>query len=274
MASDNITVEMLEEVGMAIANADGGDYTEDWKRYDKLAVAALAVQPREGGGGLRALVEKWRAEAEIDAAYVTGAAKARFTCADELERALSEDAGPDRGLRAPCGGGAASSAPALPLVPSEEAIKAAEGAIENAFYENIETEGFVNEARDALRAAYRIDAKPATPPLSHVGPGLCALVDRWRERAAGHGSFMSDDTACLRAVADELEALLDAAPNSSKISNGWKLVPIEPTEAMQKRGAMERAMTMQRFQTAEMGARQIYRAMLSAAPVPPSQGEG
>jgi len=63
--------------------------------------AALAVQPREGGGELRALVEKWRKQA-ADHEYVTGH-RGGFdpqppiylrSCADELERALSTSSAP------------------------------------------------------------------------------------------------------------------------------------------------------------------------------------
>ncbi len=45
------------------------------------------------------------------------------------------------------------------------------------------------------------------------------------------------------------------------------VVPVEPTEAMLDKGAMQIAMNHQRVQTAKRAAEHVYRAMLAARPV-------
>ena len=62
----------------------------------------------------------------------------------------------------------------------------------------------------------------------------------------------------LRALADRMEA----KPISAAIPDGWKLVPIEPTESMMD--AYRYAFTSKdRFDGAN-----VYKAMLTAAPAP------
>lgn len=108
-------------------------------------------------------------------------------------------------------------------------------------------------------------------------------VRDWNERAAPHPAEQDAREAVARVVEDaaregirnycldrtdftaapfvrRILALTQAAPD------GWRLVPVEPTEAMIEAG---RVVGSLRFANR---ASDTYRAMLSASPAPPAQG--
>lgn len=66
----------------------------------------------------------------------------------------------------------------------------------------------------------------------------------------------------------------EACRAATPAPEGMRLVPVEPTEEMLDKGAMEIAMNMQRVMTAERKAEHVYRAMLAASPVPPAPATG
>ena len=151
MASDpNITAEMIEAAALAIADliekrhGGGLNMMGDARREEAKAAlsAAFSVQPREGGGEWVGDKEYWEAPA----------APVEPT----------------------------STPPALPLEPSEEAITAA--MMEWLAYEPDAADdiAFRDQAKDGLRAAYAIDARPAAPVPPSQGEGweLCIECGR------------------------------------------------------------------------------------------------
>ncbi|MDR3547041.1 MAG: DUF551 domain-containing protein [Candidatus Pacebacteria bacterium] len=110
--------------------------------------AALEINPLAGS---------WFAAQEV--------ARAAITAYLEYDRNSSEDAGPsDRGLRTPCGGGAASSAPA----PTPETREPSEEAVVRLMSCGVAWRDTA-KVIDALRAAYAIDFPSAPKAPSAEG---------------------------------------------------------------------------------------------------------
>lgn len=98
-----------------------------------------------------------------------------------------------------------------------------------------------------------------TPPAASAPDGLAAAVNRLLDSDGSRGTF----SAIRRGDAlAEVEGLLAAAP-ATGVPDGWKMVPIEPTQCMID--AHTEGMV-------SGGATRAYRDMLAAAPEPGGDG--
>ena len=90
-------------------------------------------------------------------------------------------------------------------------------------------------------------------------------------------AVMADAANALDAYDKTMQRIAEAPSPTPPAGDGWRMVPVEPTEAMQEAGGQSIA-----HPSAYMGgagpmrrrlAAQYYRAMLAAAPPPVSKGE-
>ena len=109
---------------------------------------------------------------------------------------------------------------------------------------------------------------PTTPALDRALANLQAAVDDVQHHRGS--TWFNADTDHAISI-DDVRLVLNALTQASaaKVPEGWKLVPIEPTEAMLM-GASEVAITAARNSTTTFPAadetRHIWSAMLAATP--------
>lgn len=151
------------------------------------------------------------------------------------------------------------------------------------FRKGVKLETFINAARrwfDRASAAYAMETytlsngalprhgKPlsdAMPPVSPVRPKM--LVDNdWlrRKNEEGPDLYGEPDTPSQPIQTSDLP------PHPTGCAEGWRMVPVEPTEEVIK--AVEFAIYRYsdcNVRDAERGAPHAYRAMIQAAPQPP-----
>lgn len=136
-----------------------------------------------------------------------------------------------------------------------------------------------------FRKAY--DALIALKAIQPTGEARELIADIKRRRQRYNDSY-TDEGIFLDRLADALERQSPTPqPQQDAGSGGWKLVPVEPTEAMLKaswfqdwlnEGASEKeveALFQERWADERDDIMRSYRAMLAAAPQPePSEPEG
>ncbi|HGW4420722.1 TPA: hypothetical protein ACNIEI_001715 [Pseudomonas aeruginosa] len=137
--------------------------------------------------------------------------------------------------------------------------------------------GYFDGCADAYKSAslsdvlqLRADCDSALARVAELeacgAPALLAAADYFAERAKGP----SPGWVTLSAVAKELRVRADKAPVAQaqhSVPEGWKLVPIEPTQAQLSAGQTAWLADPMRRSTT------LYRAMLAAAPQPVAEGE-
>lgn len=109
--------------------------------------------------------------------------------------------------------------------------------------------------------------------MSEQTPTPADMARQLRKQEDFLGKLLSGDalrqTRYTRVVMLEAAAMLDALSaqpgQPAAVPEGWKLVPVEPTEDMEAAGWIDKE---------DVCPCDIYRAMLSAAPPAPVQGDG
>lgn len=121
-----------------------------------------------------------------------------------------------------------------------------------------------------MRVAQLRAAPPAAPSMQEQNNKTLDLniTKEWFEkRAALEGDLEIGAgrklTACIDPTPEELAELYRIA---HRIPEGWQLVPVEPTEKMEKAGRKEAADCDDTYGSSLFSAAEIYRAMLAAAP--------
>lgn len=129
-----------------------------------------------------------------------------------------------------------------------------------------------------MRAAQmRATLIAAHPMQEHKAQSLdLNITKEWFEKRAAlegnHeiGAGRRKLTASIDPTPEELAELYRIA---HRIPEGWKLVPVEPTEEMEKAGRKEAADCDDTYGSSLFSAAEIYRAMLAAAPAKQEGGE-
>jgi hypothetical protein len=120
----------------------------------------------------------------------------------------------------------------------------------------------VEAERDALRQ--ELEAVKGQEPVGYVPiKDIKELAD---PRIAAIGTAINKKPAESRAAI----YLAPVAPAQAQVPEGWKLVPVEPTELMVLDGGQAHAGQYGATYSDCSAAHHIYDAMLSAAPLPPA----
>jgi hypothetical protein len=118
------------------------------------------------------------------------------------------------------------------------------------------------DKRDLVAAMQRIEERERAAPVSAVGVDDCAKC--------GKSNRLNCNDECWNCG-----ALLASGPSGA---DGWKWVPIEPTDAMTDAGGdvsvPSNAYHHSDIDIGRVAAREVWNAMLAAAPAAQDQGEG
>lgn len=131
-------------------------------------------------------------------------------------------------------------------------------------------------APDPITAALRElvavkDLKDRTEALHFAGPNG-PLGDAWEaEYNAGRSEYTRRQPLAWEAAR---AALASAAAPAQGVPEGWKLVPVEPTEFMEGAGAGAVSESFMHGKNVAKMAVEAYRAMLAATPPSPAQAAG
>lgn len=122
------------------------------------------------------------------------------------------------------------------------------------------------EMPDDFARAYAEADGPAAVADYVVGAELD--LEWVRKRAArGYGASSRTVERLLAVIPPQTEAALASSPGAGwRTPEGWVLVPSEPTPEMKASGEAQDWMA---FETTDLYAAKVYRAMLAAAPQPP-----
>lgn len=91
------------------------------------------------------------------------------------------------------------------------------------------------------------------------------VISRWDEANARHIAACDPQT-----ITSLITELLELRSEASRVPEGWKLVPVEPTDAMTAAGFSPFLAAHDPMFSANEPCRPIYRAMIAAAPLPAS----